>query len=56
MEPILKGIKTQTSRRGIPDPRVKERAIAHIDCLGASFADLMIEKIRGGSLDFTDMF
>jgi len=55
MEPILKGIKTQTSRRGIPDPRVKEGAIVHAAVWEPHFADLRIEKIERKKLgDFTE--
>jgi ParB family chromosome partitioning protein len=55
MEPILKGVKTQTSRRGIPDPRVKAGAIVHAAVWEPRFADLRITSIERKRLgDFTE--
>lgn len=55
MEPILKGTKTQTSRKGIPDPKVKVGAIVHASLWQPHFADLRIMSIQSKRLgDFTE--
>jgi ParB family chromosome partitioning protein len=55
MDPINKGIKTQTSRRGIPDYRVKEGAIVRAAVWEPNFASLKIDKIERKKLSkFTD--
>lgn len=46
MEPILKGVKTQTSRKGIPDPKVKVGAIIHASIWEPHFADLRVTSIE----------
>ena len=52
---ILKGIKMQTSRRGIPDPRVKEGAVIHAAVWEPHFAELYITGIDRKRLrDFTE--
>ena len=54
-EPILKGTKTQTSRKGIPDPKVKVGAIVHAAVWEPRFADLRVTSINRKRLgDFTD--
>lgn len=54
MEPILKGMKTQTSRKGIPDPKVKVGAIIHASVWQPHFADLRIISIERKKLgEFT---
>jgi len=55
MEPILKGVKVQTSRRGIPDSAIKEGAIIHAAVWEPHFADLRVERIERKRLrDFTE--
>jgi len=55
MEPILKGVKTQTSRKGIPDPKVKVGAIVHASIWEPHFADLIITSIERKKLgEFTE--
>lgn len=46
MEPILKGVKTQTSRKGIPDPKVKVGAIIHASVWEPHFVDLRVTSIE----------
>jgi len=54
-DPILQGIKMQTSRRGIPDPRVKEGAVIHAAVWEPHFAELYITGIDRKHLrDFTE--
>jgi ParB/RepB/Spo0J family partition protein len=54
-DPILKGIKMQTTRRGIPDPRVKEGAVIHAAVWEPHFAKLYITGIDRKRLrDFTE--
>ena len=55
MDLILKGVKTQTSRKGIPDPKVKEGAIIHAAIWEPHFADLLVTKVERKKLgDFTE--
>lgn len=55
MKPILKGIKTQTSRKGIPDPKVRVGAIVHASVWQPHFTDLRILSIERKKLgDFTE--
>jgi len=55
MEPILKDIKTQTSRKGIPDPKVKVGAIVHASVWQPHFADLRVLSIERKKLgEFTE--
>lgn len=55
MKPILDGIKVQTSRKGIPDPRVKVGAIINGAVWEPHFADLRIVSIERKRLgDFTE--
>jgi len=46
MKPILNSTKIQTSRTGIPDPKVKAGAIIHAAVWGPHFADLRITQIK----------
>lgn len=46
MDAILKGAKTQTSRKGIPDPKVRVGAIVHASVWQPHFADLHITSIE----------
>ncbi len=46
MEPILKGAKTQTSRKGIPNSKVKVGAVIHASVWEPHFADLRIISIE----------
>lgn len=55
MKPILKGIKTQTSRKGIVDPKIKEGAIIHAAIWEPHFATLRVTSIKRKRLsDFTE--
>jgi len=55
MEPILKGIKTQTTRKGIPDAKVKDDALVHASVWEPHFADLRITSIERKRLgEFTE--
>lgn len=53
-EPILKDTKIQTSRRGIPDPKIKEGAIVHAAVWEPHFADLRITHIERKRLKHFD--
>ena len=54
-ELIAKGVKTQTSRKGIPDPKVKVGAIVHASVWEPRFADIRITSIERKRLgDFTE--
>jgi ParB family chromosome partitioning protein len=56
MEPILKGIKTQTSRKGIPDPKIKVGSKIHAAVWEPHFADLIVTSIERKRLDdFTEL-
>jgi len=46
MKPILEGVKTQTSRKAIPDPKVKAGAIIHASVWEPHFVDLRIASIE----------
>lgn len=46
MDLILKGSKVQTSRKGIPDPKVKEGAIVRAAVWEPHFADLRVTNIE----------
>jgi len=55
MNPILEGIKVQTSRKGIPDSKVRVGAIVHAAIWEPHFADLRITSIERKRLgDFTE--
>ena len=54
MQPILNGTKTQTSRTGIPDPKVKEGAIIHAAVWEPRFADLRVKSIERKRLKYFD--
>jgi len=55
MDPILKSIKTQTSRKGIPSPKVRVGAIVHASVWQPHFADLRIVSIERKKLgEFTE--
>ena len=54
MKPILDGIKVQTSRTGIRDPKVKVGAIVHASIWEPHFADLRITKIERKRLRYFD--
>jgi len=54
-DPILKGTKIQTSRKGIPDPKVKVGAIVYAAVWEPHFADLWVTSIERKRLgDFTE--
>lgn len=53
-DPILNGIKTQTSRKGIPDPKIKQGAIVHAAVWEPHFADLRVKKIERKRLKYFD--
>jgi ParB family chromosome partitioning protein len=52
MQPILNGTKVQTSRTGIPDPKLKEGAIVHAAVWEPHFADLRVKYIARKRLKF----
>jgi len=55
MDPILKGVKIQTSRKGIPDPKVRVGATIHAAVWEPNFADLTITSIERKRLgDFSE--
>lgn len=55
MQPILNGGKTQTTRKSIPDPKVKVGARVHAAVWEPHFADLIISSIERKRLgDFTE--
>ncbi|MCJ7634295.1 ParB/RepB/Spo0J family partition protein [Candidatus Bathyarchaeota archaeon] len=55
MDPILNGTKTQTSRKGIPDPKVRLGAKIHAAVWEPHFAELRITSIERKRLgDFTE--
>ncbi len=55
MNPILTGVKTQTSRKGIPDPKVRVGAKIHAAVWEPHFAELTITSIQRKRLgDFTE--
>ncbi|MCJ7570753.1 MAG: ParB/RepB/Spo0J family partition protein [Candidatus Thermoplasmatota archaeon] len=54
MQPILDGIKTQTSRKSI-DPKIREGTIIRANLWQPAFADLIVKKIEKKKLgDFTE--
>jgi len=54
MTPILEKVKTQTSRKGIPDPKIKVGAIIHAAVYEPRLAELRITLIERKKLgDFT---
>jgi ParB family chromosome partitioning protein len=52
MKPILDGVKVQTSRKGIPDPKIKVGAIVHASVWEPHFADLRITNIERKKLRY----
>lgn len=55
MKPILDNIKVQTTRKGIPDPKIKIGSIVHGAIWEPHFADLRIVSIKRKRLgDFTE--
>lgn len=46
MEPIMSNIKTQTTRKGIPNPKVKVGALVHASVWEPHFTDLRITSIE----------
>jgi len=54
MKPILDDMKTQTSRTGIRDPKVKVGAIVHAAVWEPHFADLRIMSIERKQLKYFD--
>lgn len=54
MKPILDGAKVQTSRTGIPNPKVKVGAIVHAAVWEPHFADLRITYIERKRLKYFD--
>ncbi|HYB68769.1 MAG TPA: ParB/RepB/Spo0J family partition protein [Candidatus Acidoferrales bacterium] len=53
-EPLLKGIKTQTSRTGVPDPRIKAGAIVRAAIWEPRIADLRISSVERKRLKYFD--
>jgi len=55
MEPILKGVKTQTSRKGIPDSKIKVGATIRAAVWEPRFTDLIVTEIERKRLkDFNE--
>ncbi|MBE0512964.1 ParB/RepB/Spo0J family partition protein [Candidatus Bathyarchaeota archaeon] len=54
MKPILDDIKVQTSRTGVPDPKVKVGAVVHASVWEPHFADLRITMIERKRLRYFD--
>jgi ParB family chromosome partitioning protein len=55
MNPILNGTKTQTSRKGIPDPKIKVGATINAAVWEPQFANLLVTAIERKRLgDFTE--
>ena len=55
MDPIMKGIKTQTSRKALPDPKIRIGAIVHASVWQPNFAGLHITSIERKRLgNFTE--
>lgn len=54
MQPILDGIKTQTSRSGIPDPKIRVGAVVNVAVYEPQVAEIRITSIERKKLgDFT---
>ena len=53
-EPLLKGTKTQTSRTGIPDPRIKAGAIVRAAIWEPHIAELRISSVERKRLKYFD--
>jgi ParB family chromosome partitioning protein len=53
-EPLLKGMKTQTSRTGVPDPRIKAGAIVRAAIWEPRIADLRISSVERKRLKYFD--
>ncbi len=53
-EPLLKGIKTQTSRTSAPDPRIKAGAIVRAAIWEPRIADLRISSVERKRLKYFD--
>lgn len=53
-KPILHGIKTQTSRTSIPDPKIKAGAIVHASIWEPHISDLRITSIERKRLKYFD--
>jgi ParB/RepB/Spo0J family partition protein len=51
---ILKGIKTQTARKGIPDPKIKVGSIVHAAVWEPHFTDLRVTRIERKRLKYFD--
>ena len=54
MKPILKGVKIQTSRKGIPDQKVKVGALFHAAVWEPHFADLRVIYVERKRLKYFD--
>ncbi|MGB8780766.1 MAG: ASCH domain-containing protein, partial [Candidatus Bathyarchaeia archaeon] len=53
-EPLLKGMKTQTSRTGVPDPKIKAGAIVRAAIWEPHVADLRISSVERKRLKYFD--
>jgi ParB family chromosome partitioning protein len=51
-DPILKGLKTQTTRMNIPDQRLKSRSVVHATILEPHFADLQVLSVERKRLKY----
>ena len=53
-EPLLRGMKTQTSRTGVPDPKIKAGAIVRAAIWEPHVADLRISSVERKRLKYFD--
>jgi ParB family chromosome partitioning protein len=53
-EPLLKGMKTQTSRTSVPDPKIKTGAIVRVAIWEPHVADLRISSVERKRLKYFD--
>jgi ParB family chromosome partitioning protein len=53
-EPLLKGMKTQTSRTGVPDPKIRAGAIVRAAIWEPHVADLRISSVERKRLKYFD--
>jgi ParB family chromosome partitioning protein len=53
-EPLLRGVKTQTSRTSVPDPKIKAGAIVRVAIWEPHVADLRISSVERKRLKYFD--
>jgi hypothetical protein len=52
VQPILSGVKTQVTKKGIPDSKIKTRATVHAAVWEPHFADLRIVSVERKRLKY----